>query len=141
MKRDRGFTLLELLVATAVMGIAVVGLLSSISSSLNLASRLTARDRSVLLARKKMGELLVDYKLPQGAPLEGMFEPIETGGVETGWRARLTPFEAPPEAQPGNDIIERIELQIWWATPNGPRTFSLEGFRRGKMGGPEAPPR
>jgi prepilin-type N-terminal cleavage/methylation domain-containing protein len=40
MKRA-GFTLLEMMVATVIMGIAVVGLLSGISSSMRNAAKLT----------------------------------------------------------------------------------------------------
>ena len=57
MKRNRGFTLLEVMVATTIMAIAVVGLLSSLSASLRNAARLTDNDRSALLARRKMDEL------------------------------------------------------------------------------------
>ena len=57
-----GFTLLEVLVATTIMAIAVSGLLASLSTSLRVASRLTDYDRATLLAREKMDELLVNEK-------------------------------------------------------------------------------
>ena len=40
MKGKRGFTLLEMIVATTIMGIAVAGLMSGISSSTRNAARL-----------------------------------------------------------------------------------------------------
>ncbi len=58
--KPRGFTLLEMLVATAIMGIAVVALLANISTSMQNASRLTDYDRAALLAKRKMDELLLD---------------------------------------------------------------------------------
>jgi len=48
--RRRGFTLLEMLVASAIMGIAVTALLASLSASLHNAARLTEYDRAALLA-------------------------------------------------------------------------------------------
>jgi len=127
----RGFTLLEVLVATLVMAIAVTGLLSAISTSLRSAARLTDYDRAVLLARQKMDEMLVAPRLPKLTPFDGTWEPALTGGLTMGWRARLTPFEKLENAGPGAPFLERIELEIWWM--NGPqrRTFSLDGFRRG----------
>lgn len=134
--RSRGFTLLEMLVATLIMGIAVVGLLANISASLRNAARLTDYDRAALLARQKMDELLLDQGLPKMVPLEGGFDPALTGGAEVGWRAQITAFEAPPNASPGTDILERLELEIWWMSGARRRTVALEGFRQGKLAGP-----
>ena len=134
-RRNSGFTLLEVLVATLIMSIAVVGLLSALSTSLNNAARLTDYDRAALLARRKMDELLIAPKLPKNAVLEGPFDPALTSGLQAGWKARVTPFEIPPGAGPGAPILERIELQIWWRHQEGDnaRTFVLETFRRGMM--------
>jgi general secretion pathway protein I len=129
----RGFTLLEMLVATTIMGIAVVGLLSNLSTSLNNAARLTGHDRAAVLAREKMDELLLDPRLPESVFVEGTFDPSQTGGAEAGWRARLTPFEVPPDAARGAPILERIELEVWWRTGLGQRTLSLDGYRRGLL--------
>jgi type II secretion system protein I len=133
MKRPPGFTLLEMLVATLIMGIAVVGLLSNISASMRNASRLADYDRAAVLARQKMDELLLDRRLPLGMPLDGGFDRAITGGVEAGWRARVTPFESLPNAGPGSDVLERIELEIWWMSAGKRRTLTLEGFRRSRL--------
>jgi len=52
--RTRGFTLLEVLVATLIMGLAVVGLLSAISTSMRNAARLTDYDRVAMVARPRV---------------------------------------------------------------------------------------
>lgn len=134
--RERGFTLLEMLVATLIMGIAVVSLLASISASLRNAGRLTDYDRAALLARHKMDELLLDQGLPRLVPIEGQFDPQFTGGVEAGWRAQIAPFEAPPEAKPGAFILERVELEIWWMSGSRRHSLALEGFRQSRLVAP-----
>ena len=128
--KQRGFTLLEVLVATLIMAIAITGLLSALSTSLRSASRLTDYDRAALLGRQKMDELLLTVKLPKLNTFEGTWGPEVAGNIRTGWRARVTPFEMPPSAGPGIGFLERIELEIWWMSGDQRRTFTLEGFRR-----------
>lgn len=134
----RGFTLIEVLVATLIMALAVTGLLSALSTSLRSASRLTDYDRASLLARQKLDELLIATKVPKLAPFEGTWGPEVTGGQPTGWRARITPFDMPPGASAGVPILERIELEIWWMYGEQRRSFKIEGFRRSIMTDDEA---
>lgn len=126
----RGFTLLEVLVATLLMAIAVAGLMGAISTSIRNAARLTDHDRAVQLGRQKMDELLLASGLEKGVPFEGTWGPDVTGGGEMGWIARLTPFELPQGRPLGKPFVERVELEIWWM--NGPqrRSFKLEGYHR-----------
>jgi general secretion pathway protein I len=137
MKRG-GFTLLEMMVATVIMGIAVVGLLAGISGSMRSAGRLADYDRAVLLGRAKMDELLLDRHIPPLAVLEGRFDAVLMGGAEGGWRARTAPFEMLPDARPGSLLLERLELEVWWMSAGRRRTFALEAYRTAPA--PEAAP-
>jgi len=118
-----------LLVATAVMGLAVVGLLANISTSLRNASHLTEQDRASLVAKRTMDELLVNSRIPYASPLEGRFDPALTG-MTGGWRAVLTRFEAPPQTPPGTSVLDRLELEVWWMSGMSRRSITLEAFRR-----------
>lgn len=134
MRSERGFTLLEILVATAIMGIAVAGVMSGLAASVRNASRITQYDRAAMLARTKMDELLADEKLPRNSPIAAPFKLTETGGVQAGWQARVVPFEAVALAiTPGALVVERIELEIWWMDDALRRSFTLEGVRRGQL--------
>jgi general secretion pathway protein I len=125
-----GFTLLEVMVATVIMAIAVSGVLAALSTSVRNASKLTDRDRASVLARRKIEELLVEKRLPRHVILEGAYDPATTNGLPWGWKARVTPFEVPPNPTPGTKILERIEVQIWWQTSGSAQTYAVEGFRR-----------
>ncbi len=127
MMRRRGFTLLEVLVATTVMGVAVVTLMSALSTSVRNAARLTDSDRAALLARARMDALLADPTLPDLADLEAPIDAAALGGARGGWRARISPFESGPNGRPG---LDRVQLEIWWMSGRERRSFPLEAFRR-----------
>ena len=127
--KQRGFTLLEMLVATLIMSVAVVGLMSDMTASMRNATRATARDRAAQLGRLKMDELLLDKHFPLETQVEGPFDPSLTGGVEGGWRARMRHFELPPSPQPGDKALNRMELEVWWQAGGKRQSFELYGYR------------
>jgi len=121
----KGFTLLEVLVATTIMAVAVVTLLGGISTSMRNASRLTGYDQAVMRARSKMDELTVNHRVPPNATLEDNYD------ASSGWRARFTPFETLQGAPGGQPLLERIQLEVWWTEGGQRHSFPLEGYRRG----------
>jgi len=125
-RRQAGFTLLEVMVATLIMAIAVVTLLSGLAASTRNAAKLAAYDRSTTLAKQKMDELLLDLKLPRGQAVEGPWaDPRQPGG----WRALVTAFDAPGGIGPGSPVLDRIQLEVWWMDGAVRKSFTLEGFR------------
>jgi hypothetical protein len=77
-----------------------------------------------------MDELLIDRGAPRNQDIAADFDPALTGGVRTGWRARVTPFEATPGAHGAMWDLDRVELEIWWISGQTRHSYSLEGFRR-----------
>lgn len=138
--KEKGFSLLEVLVATFIMAVAVVALLSNLTTSLRNASRLTDYDRAALLARHKMDELLLVPRLPQMQVTGGQFDPSQSSGLNATWRARASIFEFAPGAGPGAQILERVELQIHFQNGGRTKSFSMEGFRKRYLLPDEPPP-
>ncbi|MEO8596299.1 MAG: type II secretion system protein [Candidatus Solibacter sp.] len=134
----RGFTLLEMLVAVTIMGIAVAGLMSGISSTTRNAARLRDYDRVVQLARLRMNSLLADPRVPVNVPQEGRFDPALTGELVCGWRAQLSVAEKSPVPQAGEYVLDRVQLEIWWMSGSQRKTFPLEGYRRRTLSPEEA---
>jgi type II secretory pathway pseudopilin PulG len=118
------------MVATVIMAVAIAGLLAALSTSVRNASRLTDRDRASMLARRKMEELLVEKRLPRNVVLQGEYDQNSTNGLPSGWKARITPFEVPPNPAAGTKILERVQVQVWWVVAGSPQVFDIEGFRR-----------
>jgi type II secretory pathway pseudopilin PulG len=112
-----------MLVATTIMGIAVVGLLSSLTTSMRNAGRVTDADRAAVLARSKMEELLSDPTLPFEAQWNGDFD------QSSGWIAQTGPFEVPPNAVPGSLMLQKVSLVVWWQNGASRHEFPLESYR------------
>jgi len=129
MKRGQGFTLLEMIVATTIMAVAIVGLISGLSTTTHNAARLRDYDRAVLLGRERMNELLLDMTIPHDSQMSGIFDPAQTGGVEAGWTARLSTFEMPPSIRVNEAALDRLELEVWWKSGETRRTFTLDAYR------------
>jgi general secretion pathway protein I len=132
-RRKRGFTLLEMIVATVIMSIAVVGMLSGLAGATRNAARLRDYDRVAELARLRMNDLLVDPLFRPDAALNGTFDPSITSGLEAGWEARVTNFEQAPPAHPpmpGEMVLDRVVLDVWWMIGGTRRTFEVETVRR-----------
>ena len=125
----RGFTLLEMIVATTIMAVAIVGLLAGLSGTTRNAARLQDYDRAVQLGRERMNELLLDAGMPHNTEVSGVFDPRLTGGVESGWHARLSDFEMPPMLRPGEASLDRLQLEVWWKSGARTRTFSLDAYK------------
>jgi general secretion pathway protein I len=128
---QRGFTLLEVLVATVIMAVAITGLLSALTTSMHNAARLTDRDRAITLARQQMNELLILKPAPKNMALQGVWDPAFTGGRPCGWTGIITLFEAPGEAAEGDPSLDRVHLEVWCGDGDAKRTFTMEAFRRG----------
>jgi len=138
--RQRGFTLLEMIVATLIMAVAVTALLSGLAGSTRNAARLREYDRASQLARYRMNELVMDRRFPVGSTQSGMFDESQTGRVEVDWKARITPFATPPPGVPGRVGLDRIELEISWRSGSTLRSFTVDSYRPRVLGADEGAP-
>jgi general secretion pathway protein I len=129
MKRECGLTLLEMMVATTILAIAVVGLMSGLASTTRNAARLQDYDRAVQLGRLRMNELLLDRRTPRDTVVQGTFDPAQAGNMEAGWRAKVSQFAAPPVLAPGATAIDRVELEVWWRSGQKVRTYTLDAYK------------
>jgi prepilin-type N-terminal cleavage/methylation domain-containing protein len=132
-KSESGFTLLEVMVAMVIMGLAIVGLLSNLHVSLRNTAQLTGYDRATVFAQHKMDELLTAPELPSYQVIRGPFDPGNGDPQSGGWQALARPWEYPPNAGAGEHILQRVELEIFWNNGDRRRSFTLEGFREAML--------
>jgi hypothetical protein len=119
-----------MIVASTIFAVAVVGLMAGLSGVTRNASRLREYDRAVQLARLRMNDLLADVKLPRNTEIDAPFDPQITGGVQAGWRAKVTTAEVSPIRMMNDFALDRIDLEVWWMAGDQRRILRVEGYRR-----------
>lgn len=115
---DSGFTLLEMMVALAVVGIALVVLLGLAQRSILVNQRLQQMTRATLLAKQQLAEIELGTAVGLDQN-QGVFaEPNQ----DYHWRAVYT---ATPIAG-----IEQIDLSVIWGDEKDNELVTLSSFLR-----------
>lgn len=129
-----GFTLLEVLVATAILGTAVTALMGLLSESLGNAQRLRGPSRALMLGQSRMNELLaagVDMGNGTAVPIP-LNEKIQGNWDEQfRWEAFATRFSPIPQTGRGQAAVVRIVLDVYWKPAPGKeeKKLSLETYQ------------
>lgn len=126
-KRQAGFTLLEVLVATIILAVGVSALLSNLSTSTSNLFKTGDVDRLTYLSKRKMDELIGVRNVPIGAPFEGVLEADAANKPIAGFTAQILP--AGPVGAISGERIERVRLETWLQSGSKKRTMQLESYR------------
>ncbi|MCU0756707.1 MAG: type II secretion system minor pseudopilin GspI [Xanthomonadales bacterium] len=115
--KQRGFTLLEVLVALAVVALALGALVRAGSSELRAQARLDEVQRGQLAAQT----LLAELRLGEPFPAEGLREGrLEQGGLKLRYRITIGPT---PDRS-----IRRAEVQLFRDQETPAPVASITGF-------------
>ncbi len=124
-KKDSGFTLLEVMVAVAILGISMVITMQLFTGALRSASLSRRYTEAVFLARHKLEELSLDNKLQAGEQA-GNFDDEYAA---YNWLAEVSPYttslptEINEEAKARPKVVH-IKLTVAWEEQN--RTYHVE---------------
>lgn len=102
--RQRGFTLLELVIAFVVFALAFGALMQINASSLRAARRSAEYTNAALLAKSKLDEAGIGVELEEGGE-SGRFE-----GTPYEWQLEVTKEDAPLSA---TGLVEEIPLDLF----------------------------
>lgn len=122
-KSYQGFTLMETLVALAVLGIALAVIMELFSGGLRSGRISEDYTRAALYGREKMEEILSSSLLEEGESVGELREGFR-------WKAsvsRLVPPEEEAEKTPFN--IYRIEVHILWGDEGREKSFDLSTMK------------
>ena len=128
---QKGFTLLEVLVATIILAVAVSALMANLSTSTGNLFRVNDMDRLTFLSKRKMDELLSVQNLPKAVIFEGVFEVDARDKPLSGFKAQILPFGV--VSQSSGIRLERVRLETWLLAGSRRRTLLLESFRTIKV--------
>jgi prepilin-type N-terminal cleavage/methylation domain-containing protein len=119
----KGFTLLETLVAVAVLGTAVAATMGALSGALRNESRAEDYERIVLLSRAQMNELMSLPSWKDGQVWRGDWNSTAW------WKAKV---QRVPEtggiAQQNRELL-RLLLTATWKTTRGEKALEFETVR------------
>jgi general secretion pathway protein I len=123
-----GFSLLEVAVAMAILGLGLVTLLQALSGGLRLEEKAGRLGRAVLQARALMDEVLWKGELRDG---------VEDGVTVDGLRWRRTVrHAAPEEGGEARDLdfeldysLRVLEVVVGWDELGREKTFELQSMR------------
>src|SRR5262245_16898597 len=130
-RRSRGFTLIEIAVAVAILGIGVVTLQQIYQGSLRLQDRASRQSRAVLHARATMDSLLAPRHIADTTHEETTRE---------GFKTRVLVRHATPEeckfcdSEKTFDIeseqsMRYLEVEVAWSDGIGQKTYTLRSLR------------
>ena len=117
----RGFTLLEVLIATAILGTAVAALFSLLSGALANTRKMEPAAQALVYAQSKMSELLVQG-LAEGPPQTTGPQLVldqKVGGRfddQFRWEAIATRSEEASQGVAGAPILVKVDLRVFWGS-------------------------
>lgn len=117
--RNAGFTLLEIMIALAIVAIALVSLLGLANRSIAVQERLQRMTRGTLLAQEKMTEieLAAEAKTLVFEPAEGVFaEPFS----DFRWRLEFADTPLP--------VVTQVTLTVAWGAEERNEAVDLSNF-------------
>jgi general secretion pathway protein I len=121
-----GFTLIEIVIAIAILGIGLTVIMELFSGGLRLAKTSEEYTRAMSYARIKMEEITSKQDIQEGAD-EGEFDKTFHWEVDVK-KIDFLPSEENPDRKPPVDLFQ-IKINVLWKSGSKERSASLETYK------------
>lgn len=122
----RGFTLIEVVVALAILGVGLIVIIELFSGGLRLGKVAEEYTQAISYARLKMEDLAAGQQLVEGME-EGEFDKKYRYQIEVK-KVDLYPFQEQVDFQPPL-LLYKIKLSVLWKSGLRERSADFESFR------------
>ena len=113
---NRGFTLLEVMIALAIVSIALIALLGLSQRNILTSERMQQMTRATLLAKQKMAE--IEHGIQSG--LDANKGSFPSPNQQFNWRVRYTPTPL--------SGVKQIDLSVLWGEEKDNELVTLTSF-------------
>jgi general secretion pathway protein I len=128
--RNRGFTLIEIVVALAILGVGLIVIIELFSGGLRLGRISEEYTQAVGLARMKLEEISLAEQLREGSE-KGEFNKDFRWQVGVK-KVDLLPAEKFPEFRPPVELYQ-IKVNILWRSGSREKSAGIETYRTVKV--------
>ena len=126
-----GFTLIEVVVAMAILAIGLTVIIELFSGGLRLGRTSEEYTRAMGYARMKMEEIISKRNIQEGTD-EGDFDKTFRWQVDVK-KIDLFPVDKNPDLKPPVDLFQ-VKVNILWKSGSKERSAILETYKTGKSG-------
>jgi general secretion pathway protein I len=124
--KNKGFTLIEVLVAVAILGVGLTVLIELFSGGLRLGRASEEYTKAVNYARIKMEEIAVKPTIKEGSE-EGEFNETFRWQVEVK-KVEILPIENKPDFKPPAQFFQ-VQINIIWKSGSKEKSTRIESYR------------
>jgi general secretion pathway protein I len=108
LRNEKGFTLLEIIVAITILATAILALVQMFSGSLNQTAQADRYLNGVYLAKQKFSQLeMANFETEAD---EGKFDSSE----DYNWQLEVLPYESSLNNEEARIKIQKISLRVYW---------------------------
>lgn len=130
----KGFTLLEVVIAMAILGMGLAVIMELFSGGLRLGRTSEEYTKATNYARIKLEEIGSQQNITEGTE-EGEFDDVFRWKVSMK-KIDILPIEKNPDFKPPVELFQ-VKVSVLWKSGSKERSASIESYKMSKSGGDE----